>query len=465
MNLVKEVVMESIINFVNWITGIVWGWPMLITLGLGGLILSARLGFFQIKYFPYIIKQTFGKMFKKAGPGEVSPFQAATAALASTVGASNIIGVPAAIMFGGPGAIFWMWVMALMGMGSKFVEIVLGYKYREKNEEGEYVGGPMYYMTKGLNMKWLGSFFALMLMLELVPSIMVQANSVSASALEAFGLNPLVTGGITLVLVGLVVIGGIKRIASTTEKLVPFMALAYFVGAMIIVFANIGELPRVFGLIFGYAFRPMSAVGGFAGSVIAASIRWGVARGVYSNEAGMGTAPMAHSAAANDHAVRQGFWGIFEIIVDTLVICTTTALVVLSTDIWLQLGAMDNASGLPAAAFNNFYGPAGGMLVTISLLLFVVSTIIVIIFYGEKQAEFLFGLKFSRVMRYIYLASIVVGAAGGAKTLWIFLDIMLALIIFPNMFALFMLHGEVKDLTKEFFNSEDYYLKDVRKAK
>lgn len=465
MNLVKEVVMESIINFVNWITGIVWGWPMLITLGLGGLILSARLGFFQIKYFPYIIKQTFGKMFKKAGPGEVSPFQAATAALASTVGASNIIGVPAAIMFGGPGAIFWMWIMALMGMGSKFVEIVLGYKYREKNEEGEYVGGPMYYMSKGLNMKWLGSFFALMLMLELVPSIMVQANSVSASALEAFGLNPLVTGGITLVLVGLVVIGGIKRIASTTEKLVPFMALAYFVGAMIIVIANIGELPRVFGLIFGYAFRPMSAVGGFAGSVIAASIRWGVARGVYSNEAGMGTAPMAHSAATNDHAVRQGFWGIFEIIVDTLVICTTTALVVLSTDIWLQPGAMDNASGLPAAAFNNFYGPAGGMLVTISLLLFVVSTIIVIIFYGEKQAEFLFGLKFSRVMRYIYLASIVVGAAGGAKTLWIFLDIMLALIIFPNMFALFMLHGEVKDLTKEFFNSEEYYLKDIKKAK
>jgi len=457
--------MDRIIEIVNIATGWVWGLPMLLTLGLGGFFLSARLGFFQVRYFPYIIKQTFGKMFTKVEEGEVSPFAAATAALASTVGASNIIGVPAAIMFGGPGAVFWMWVMAFMGMGSKFVEIVLGFKYREKNEEGEYVGGPMYYMEKGLNMKWLGIFFSFVLMLELVPSIMVQANSVSASALEAFNLNPAITGGVTLVLVGLVVIGGITRIAKVTERLVPFMALAYFVGAMVIVIVNIAEVPRVLGLIFGYAFRPMSAVGGFAGSVVAASVRWGVARGVYSNEAGMGTAPMAHSSATNDHAVRQGFWGIFEIIVDTIVICSTTAFVVLSSGVWNAPGAMDNPSGLPAAAFTDFYGPIGGTVVTLSLLLFVVSTLIVIIFYGEKQAEFLFGLKFSRVMRYVYLASIFVGAIGGAKTLWIFLDIMLAMIIFPNMLALFLLHGEVRELTQEFFSSEKYYLKDIGKAK
>jgi AGCS family alanine or glycine:cation symporter len=457
--------MDRIIEIVNIATGWVWGLPMLLTLGLGGLFLSARLGFFQVRYFPYIIKQTFGKMFMKVEEGEVSPFAAATAALASTVGASNIIGVPAAIMFGGPGAVFWMWVMAFMGMGSKFVEIVLGFKYREKNEEGEYVGGPMYYMEKGLNMKWLGIFFSFVLMVELVPSIMVQANSVSASALEAFNLNPAITGVVTLVLVGLVVIGGITRIAKVTEKLVPFMALAYFVGAMVIVIVNIAEVPRVLGLIFGYAFRPMSAVGGFAGSVVAASVRWGVARGVYSNEAGMGTAPMAHSSATNDHAVRQGFWGLFEIIVDTIIICSTTAFVVLSSGVWNAPGAMDNPSGLPAAAFTDFYGPIGGTVVTLSLLLFVVSTLIVIIFYGEKQAEFLFGLKFSRVMRYVYLASIFVGAIGGAKTLWIFLDIMLAMIIFPNMLALFLLHGEVRELTQEYFSSEKYYLKDIGKAK
>ncbi|MDW7667240.1 MAG: sodium:alanine symporter family protein [Bacillota bacterium] len=457
--------MDRIIEIVNIATGWVWGLPMLLTLGLGGFFLSARLGFFQVRYFPYIIKQTFGKMFTKVAEGEVSPFAAATAALASTVGASNIIGVPAAIMFGGPGAVFWMWVMAFMGMGSKFVEIVLGFKYREKNEEGEYVGGPMYYMEKGLNMKWLGVFFAFVLMVELVPSIMVQANAVSASALEAFNLNPAITGGVTLVLVGLVVIGGITRIAKVTEKLVPFMALAYFIGAMVIVIVNIAEVPRVLGLIFGYAFRPMSAVGGFAGSVVAASVRWGVARGVYSNEAGMGTAPMAHSSATNDHAVRQGFWGIFEIIVDTIIICSTTAFVVLSSGVWTGPNALDNPSGLPAAAFTDFYGPIGGTVVTLSLLLFVVSTLIVIIFYGEKQAEFLFGLKFSRVMRYVYLASIFIGSIGGAKTLWIFLDIMLAMIIFPNMLALFLLHGEVKELTQEYFSSEKYYLKDIGKVK
>jgi AGCS family alanine or glycine:cation symporter len=445
--------------------GWLWGLPMLLTLGVGGLFFSARLGFFQVRYFPYILKQTFGKMFAKVGEGEVSPFAAATAAIASTVGASNIVGVPVAIMFGGPGAVFWMWVLALLGMGSKFVEIVLGFKYREKNEEGEYVGGPMYYMEKGLNMKWLGMFFALMLMLELIPSIMVQSNAVSSNALTAFGLSPWISGVITLVLVGAVVIGGITRIAKVTEKLVPFMAMAYFLGAMVIVIANIGEVPRVFGLIFGYAFRPMSAVGGFAGSTLAATVRWGVARGSYSNEAGMGTAPMAHSSATNDHPVRQGFWGIFEIIVDTLIICSTTAFVVLSTNVWQGEGAMANAEGLPAAAFNDFYGPVGGMIVAISILLFVTSTIIVVTFYGEKQAEFLFGLKFSKIWRFVYLAAIVVGAVGGGQLLWSFLDLMLALIIFPNMLALFLLHGEVKELVQEFFSSEKYYLKDIGKAK
>jgi AGCS family alanine or glycine:cation symporter len=445
--------------------GWLWGLPMLLTLGVGGLFFSARLGFFQVRYFPYILKQTFGKMFAKVGEGEVSPFAAATAAIASTVGASNIVGVPVAIMFGGPGAVFWMWVLALLGMGSKFVEIVLGFKYREKNEEGEYVGGPMYYMEKGLNMKWLGMFFALMLMLELIPSIMVQSNAVSSNALTAFGLSPWISGVITLVLVGAVVIGGITRIAKVTEKLVPFMAMAYFLGAIVIVIANIGEVPRVFGLIFGYAFRPMSAVGGFAGSTLAATVRWGVARGSYSNEAGMGTAPMAHSSATNDHPVRQGFWGIFEIIVDTLIICSTTAFVVLSTNVWQGEGAMANAEGLPAAAFNDFYGPVGGMIVAISILLFVTSTIIVVTFYGEKQAEFLFGLKFSKIWRFVYLAAIVVGAVGGGQLLWSFLDLMLALIIFPNMLALFLLHGEVKELVQEFFSSEKYYLKDIGKAK
>ncbi|WP_026896312.1 alanine/glycine:cation symporter family protein [Clostridiisalibacter paucivorans] len=460
--------MDRFLEIIGAITAWVWGIPMLLLLGVGGFILSARMGFFQVRYAPYILKQTFGKMFGKSnvgGDGTVSPFQAVTAALASTVGASNIIGVPAAIMFGGPGAVFWMWIMAIMGMGPKFIEVVLGMKYRGKNEEGEYVGGPMYYMEKGLNMRWLGVIFSFFLMTELIPSVMVQANSVAASAKESFNISPSITGIFTLVVVGLVVIGGIKRIGKVTEKLVPIMASLYLLGALIIIVLNIGKVPEVIGLIFSYAFRPMAAVGGFAGSALAATVRWGVARGMYSNEAGMGTAPMAHAAAVTDHPVRQGFWAIFEIIVDTLLICTATAFVVLSSGLWNAPGAMDNPSGMPAAAFSHYFGPIGGYVVTISLLFFVVSTLIVVIFYGEKQAEFLFGLKFSRVMRYVYLISIYIGAIGAAKLLWQFLDIMLATIILPNMIAVFLLHKDVVELTKEFFTSEKYYLKDIGKTK
>ncbi len=457
--------MDSFLEVIGSISSWIWGLPMLILLSFGGLYLSARLGFFQIKYAPYIIKQTFGRVLSKQknGEGTVSPFQAVTAALASTVGASNIIGVPAAICFGGPGAVFWMWVMAVLGMGSKFAEVVLGYKYREKNSEGEYVGGPMYYISKGLKMKWLGTFFSFFLMLEIIPSVMVQANSITASAKESFNVPPTVTGLLLLFLVSIVVIGGIQRIGKVTEKMVPLMAGLYILASFIIIFMNLGKIPEVFALIFSYAFKPMAAVGGFAGSAIASTVRWGVARGVYSNEAGMGTAPIAHAAAVNDHPVRQGFWTIFEIVIDTLVICSVTAFVILSSGLWSAEGALDNPSGIPAAAFNHYFGATGGYLVTFSLLFFVLSTVIVIIFYGEKQAEFLFGLKFSRVMRYVYLISIFIGAVGGARLLWQFLDLLLAMIIIPNMFAIIALSKEVVVLTKEFFTSEDYYLKDIKK--
>ena len=455
--------MEGLLNVVGWLTGLVWGPPMLILLVGGGLWLSIELGFFQFRYFPYIVKQTFGKIFTKPeGEGTVTPFQSVTAALASTVGASNIIGVPAAIMFGGPGAIFWMWVIAFVGMGSKFAETVLGVKYREKNAEGEFVGGPMYYIKKGLNSKFLAAFFAFGLMLELIPSVMVQANSVAASASTAFNLSPFVSGIIMMVLVGMVVVGGIKRIGKVTEKLVPFMSILYLLGAVIIIFSNISKVPGAFGLIFSHAFQPAAAIGGFGGAAFAAVVRWGVARGAYSNEAGMGTAPMAHSAAITDHPVRQGFWGVFEVIIDTLVICTITALVILTSGIWLEEGAAADPSALPAMAFGEMFGPMGGIVVTFSLLAFVVSTIIVVIFYGEKQAEYLFGTAFSKKWIYVYLVSIVVGAIGAAEVLWHFLDIMLAAIIIPNMIAIILLRKEVVVLTREFFTSEKYYLKDIR---
>lgn len=451
--------MESLFKVIGDISGLIWGLPMIIILGFAGVFLTFRLGFFQIKYAPYILKQTFGKMLSpsQGGEGSVTPFQAVTAALASTVGASNIIGVPAAIAFGGPGAIFWMWLISVLGMASKFSEVVLGYKYREKNEEGEYVGGPMYYISKGLKMKKLGIFFSFFLMLEIIPSIMVQANSITSSALQSFNISPTITGIILLVSISIIVIGGIQRIGKVTEKMVPIMASCYVLACLYIVLMNIDKMPGVIALIFSYAFKPTAALGGFAGSAVAATVRWGVARGVYSNEAGMGTAPIAHAAAVNDHPVRQGFWAIFEVIVDTLIICSMTAFVVLSSGIWSSPEAIANPSGMPAAAFGHYFGSIGSMIVTASLLLFVLSTVIVIIFYGEKQAEFLFGLKFSKVMRYVYLASIMVGAIGGAKELWQFLDILLALIIIPNVFAIIALSKEVVQLKDEFFGSEEFY--------
>lgn len=453
--------MQSFLDVVGEVSGWIWGIPMLLILGGGGLFLTIALGFFQFKYFGYIIKQTFGKILSKnvEGEGTVTPFQAASSALASTVGASNIVGVPVAIALGGPGAVFWMWIIALLGCASKFTEVVLGLKYREKNEVGEYVGGPMYYIEKGLNWKPVSVLFAFFLMIELVPSIMVQANSVAGSAVT-MGISPVITGIVVMILVGLVVVGGIGRIGQVCEKLVPFMALLYLLGAFIIILMNITNLPSAIALIFTHAFIPAAPVGGFAGAAMASALRWGSARGTYSNEAGMGTAPMAHSAAIIDHPVRQGFWGIFEVIVDTLIICSTTAFLVLTTGLWTQVES-SQAAGIPAMAFSSVFGPAGGTVVTLSLLLFVISTIIVITFYGEKQAEYLFGLGFSHVMRYVYLISIVIGAVGGMKFLWQFLDILLACIIIPNMISILALHKDVVELKNEFFASPNFFKKDI----
>lgn len=458
--------MQIFLEFIGKLSGWLWGPPLLILLFVGGVFLTVRLGFFQFKYAGYIFKQTFGRIFEKSqGDGTVTPFQALTAAIACTVGAGNIVGVPVAIMFGGPGAVFWMWVVALIGMSLKYSEVVLAIKYREKNEEGEFVGGPMYYMTKGMGVKFFGIIFAVGLMFEVLCSTMVQANSLAASVKTVFNINPIITGIITLIIVGAVVLGGIKRIGSFTEKFVPFMAFLYVGAALVIVAINYQQIPNIFSMIFGYAFKPMAAVGGFSGAAISATIRWGFARGLYSNEAGLGTAPIAHATAVTDHPVRQGLWGIAEMFVDTIVICTATALAVLSSGVWKAQDAMDNAAGLTTEAFSVSFGRLGGGIVTISLLMFVISTVIVLIYYGEKQAEFLFGLKFSKIVKVIYVLSIPFGALGGAKFLWQFLDISLAIILIPNMITLLFLNKEIVNLTKEFFTSEEYYLKDIEKAK
>ncbi len=458
--------MNTIINSVTTFSDWLWGVPIISLLVLSGIFLTIKLGFFQFRYPLYILKQTFGSVLKKPkGEGDISPRQALTSALSSTVGAANIIGVPAAIMFGGPGAIFWMWVIAVVGMAIKFSESVLAVRYREKNEAGEFVGGPVYYMAKGLKMKWLASWFAFALMIELIPSIMVQGNAVSSAVRETFNGDTLITGIVVAALVSLIVFGGVKRIAKVTEVIVPVMALVYVGAGFIIVLMNISQIPEVLALIFSYAFQPMAALGGFAGAAVAETIRWGFARGLYSNEAGLGTAPIAHAAAQTDHPVRQGFWAVIGIVIDTLIICSTTAFVVLSSGVWTREGAMSDPAALTTIAFREYFGYTGSLLVTISLIFFVLSTIIVIIFYGSRQAEYLFGLKAGFFMKIVYIASIVIGSIGGAQMIWNFLDLMLAMILIPNMIAVLLLSGEVKRLTTEFFTSEKYYKKDVAEEK
>ncbi len=461
---------DVIVNFINTATGMLWGPFMLILLLGGGIFLSFRLKFLQVTHFSYIWSQTLGSLFKKKKDsdgnkdeeGNLTPFQAMTTALASTVGAANIVGVPVAIYFGGPGAVFWMWVTAILGMITMYSEVVLGIVFREKNSNGDYVGGPMYYLKNGLKSKFLGNAYAFLFMLTIVSGIMVQANSAAGSA-ASLGLDKNISGIIITIMVGLIVVGGVSRIGKISEKFVPFMASLYMLGCLFIIVANITAIPSVLLEIIKGAFTPHAAVGGFAGSTIALTMRWGIARGAYSNEAGMGSAPIAHSTAKTDHPVRQGFWGMITVFVDTILICTMTALVILSTDIWKVPNI--EASAMSAQAFNNFYGPIGGIMVSFSILLFVISTIYVILFYGEKLAEYLFGKNFSLVMRYVYLGACFVGAIGGLQFLWIFLDFLFGLSVIPNMIGVIGLSGVVAVKTKEFFTSEEYYLKDINNKK
>lgn len=456
-----EQFLQGVAEFSAWL----WGIPLITLLLVSGLYMTFKLGFFQFRYFGYIVGQTFGSIFRRPkGEGTVTPFQALTSALSSTIGAANIVGVPAAIMFGGPGAIFWMWVIALIGMALKFAESVLAVEYREKNAKGEFVGGPMYYMTKGLNMKWLGIWFSFALMIELIPSIMVQGNSIANTVQATFNVPVLWTGIATAVLVSIVVFGGIKRIGKVTEIFVPFMALFYVGGAVVILLMNVQAVPEFFMLIFSNAFSPAPVVGGFAGAAIVEIIRWGFARGLYSNEAGLGTAPIAHAAATTDHPVRQGFWAVIGVVVDTLIVCTATAFVILSSGVWTEEGAMENSSALTSLAFEEFFGDFGAILVTVALIFFVLSTILVVIFYGAKQAEFLFGLKAAYGMQVVYIFAVILGAVGAAEVIWGFLDIMLAAILIPNVIAILLLSNKVKELKNEFFTSDEYYRKD-RKVK
>ncbi|MFD1020650.1 alanine/glycine:cation symporter family protein [Thalassobacillus hwangdonensis] len=460
--------MESFISMiesgVGTVSDFLWTYLLSIILIAGGIFLTFRLRFFQFRFFGHVLGQTIGKVFKKTEQdGTITPFQAFTSALASTAGATNIVGVPVAIALGGPGALFWMWLVALIGMATKYSEILLGLKYREKNEKGIWVGGPQYYIRKALGWKTWAGAFAFFLMIEAIPSAMVQSNSITTQVEGAFGWPTTITGLIMCVLVGLIVFGGIERIAKITDKFVPFMVLTYIGICLTIIFMNMTELPNVFGLIFTHAFTPISAAGGFAGAAIADALRWGIARGLYSNEAGLGTGPIAHAAAQTDHPSKQAMWGIFSVFVDTIIICSVTGITVLVTGAWKEVG-IDNASNMINVAFATLFGDTiGGGFIALFLLFFVLTTIGVLIFYGEKQAEYLFNLKVAKIMRIVYIAAIFVGAIGGLQFVWQFLDLLLAFVLILNIIPVLYLHKDIRAVTDDYI--ERFYRKKGGKAK
>lgn len=452
---------ESVNGIIN---GFVWG-PVMLALLVGtGILLTVMAGFPQITKLGTIMKSTVGSLFgqdaHKKDEASISPYQAVATALASTVGTGNITGVATAIVAGGPGAVFWMWISALFGTMTKFAEVTLAVKFRQKNEKGEWVGGPMYYMENGLNMKWLGVIFACFATLASFGiGNMTQANSIAAALQQTLHIDPKVTGAIIMVIVAVVILGGIKRIAQVTEKLVPIMGVIYVTLGVITIVMNAGKLPAAFAVIFQGAFNPSAVAGGVLGYTIMNAIRFGFARGVFSNEAGLGSAPIAHAASSTDNPVKQGMWGAFEVIFDTFIICTITALVVVMSGLWGPEGAGLDGAALSIAAFQNSVGIFGAAGVTIGTVLFALSTLLGWSYYGEKSIEYLFkgssivgGVKLGYKIVFILLT--FVGSIGGLKLIWDIADTLNGLMAIPNLIALILLSGTVTKLVKEYFREQ-----------
>ena len=456
---------ESINNVVN---NFIWGVPAMICIVGVGLLLSIRTGFLQIRKFPYAMKVTIGRMLKKreASDGALTPFQAVCTALAATVGTGNIASVAGAIAIGGPGAVFWMWISALLGMCTKFSEVTLAVHFREKNAEGDLVGGPMYYIKNGLKKQWhwLAYLFAAFGVLTVFGTgNATQVNTITTaidSALYNYGviseqnvstLN-LVIGIILAVLIGLILLGGIKRIGQVAEKLVPFMAVIYIILAIGVVILNYRNIPTVFASIFKGAFSPASVTGGAVGSFFM-SMKKGVSRGIFSNEAGLGTGSIAHACADTRKPVKQGFFGIFEVFVDTIVICTLTALVILCSGVPVGYGDAAGAE-LTILGFTSTYGSWVSIFTAIAMCCFAFSTIIGWGLYGTRCVEFLLGTRANRPFMILYALVAIVGATMELGLMWNIAETFNGLMVIPNLIAVFLLSGVVVRLVKEYFDRE-----------
>lgn len=453
---------EKIASINQVVNGFIWGVPAMICIIGVGLLLSVRTRFIQIRKFGVAMKNTVGKIFDKtqAKDGSMSPFQAVCTALAGTVGTGNIAGVAGAIALGGPGAIFWMWCSAFLGMCTKFSEVTLAIHFREKNSNGEYVGGPMYYIKNGLSKKWyfLAFLYAVFGVLTVFGTgNATQVNTIVASinsALMSFhiidGTNDkanLIFGIFIAALVAMVLLGGIKRIGQVTEKLVPFMAVLYVILALGVIIMNIEHVPAVFSEIFSGAFSPRAATGGVIGSMFL-SMKKGVSRGIFSNEAGLGTGSIAHACADTDNAVHQGMFGIFEVFMDTIIICTLTGLVVLLAAPGITYGQAAGAE-LTISGFTSTYGSWVSIFTAVAMCCFAFSTIIGWGLYGSRCIEFLGGEKLVRPFLVIYSFVSIVGATINLGLLWDIADTFNGLMAVPNLISLLMLSGQVKKLAIE----------------
>ena len=442
--------MQAISSFLNTISGVIWG-PVMLVLLLGtGVFLTIGL-----KAMPWRqLTTSFQLLWRgrsSTEKGDITPFQALMTALAATIGTGNIAGVATAIFLGGPGAIFWMWITALLGMATKYSEALLAVKYREVDERGRYVGGPMYYIKNGLgdSWKWLGIAFALFGMIAAFGiGNMVQANSVADAMSSAFDIPDWVTGGVMVILTAVVILGGIKRIGVVAAKLVPFMALAYIAGALWIILAHITDVPAALSTIVSNAFTGTAATGGFAGAAVWAAIRFGVARGIFSNEAGLGSAPIAHAAARTNDPVQQGMIGMLGTFIDTIIVCTMTALVIILTGAW---SSGENGASLSMLAFNTGLPGIGGMVVTFGLAIFAFTTVLGWSYYGERCAEFLFGIRVILPYRLLWLVAIIIGALGKLEIIWLLADVLNGLMAIPNLIALVALSPVVFQLTQAHF--------------
>lgn len=440
-------IMTKIEDFLEFISNLIWGnWLIVALMGVG-VFFTILTGFIQIKGFPLAIKELLSPKKDMKGQGTLSGVEALCTALASCVGNGNIVGVSTAIAFGGPGAVFWMWIAGIVGMATKYSEIVIGMIYREKAEDGTYVGGPMYYLSKGLGWKKISILFAGMMCLQVSGGALIQSNTVANVINEIFDITP-IWGGIVMALVVLmVIVGGIKRLGRVAEFLIPFMTLLYFVGGIITIATHIEVMPQAFMNIIKYAFNDFSIGGGVLGYSVAQALRFGVSRGLYSNEAGEGSAPVIYAAAITDNPVRQGLYGLLEVFIDTIMICSLTAFIVLTSGVY-------NFDISPAryviVAFGDIH-PMFRYIVGISMILFAFSSMLAQWYFGKVTLGYIFNDKKAKYFIWIFAIVVVIGSISTLKLVWYLQDVLLGCMIIPNLIGIVLLSPHVIKATKEFF--------------